>query len=101
MRPHAVVGFFLGFAPASTCEAQVSPVLSQKSLDAAPIVALADRDGHVPIIVEFASPVPADQIRPDPIVLAPLKAQIAAIQDALIGHHFDSAASPRAGVGFE
>jgi hypothetical protein len=95
------LAFLLGLTISSLSHAQISPALSQKSPDAAPIVALADRDGHVPVIVEFASPVPPGQIRPDPNVLAPLKARIAAVQDAIIGQHFDSAANPRPGQGFE
>jgi subtilisin family serine protease len=99
--PSVALAFFFSFSISSLSHAQISSALNQKSPDAAPIVALADRDGHVPIIVEFASPVPLNQIKPDANVLAPLKAQIAAIQDALIGHHFDSAANPRGGQGFE
>jgi hypothetical protein len=88
----------LALSPAS--HAQVQPALGQKSPDAAAIVALVERNGHVPIIVEFASPIPREQIKPDPSVLAPLKAQIAAIQDSIIRDHFGSASNPRQGQGF-
>ncbi len=40
------------------------------------------------------------QIKPDPALLAPLRAQIAATQDAIIGTHFGSPSNPREGQGF-
>jgi hypothetical protein len=75
--------------------------LARKSTDAAEIVALAQRQGHVRVIVQFASPVPPEQIRPDPASIADLRAKIAAVQDAIIAAHFGSASNPRPGQGFE
>jgi len=86
---------------ASMLSAQISPALSQKADNAAEITDIAERAGHVSVIVEFASPMPPDQIKPDPAVLASLKAQIAAIQDSIIETHFGSAANPRPGQGFD
>jgi hypothetical protein len=57
--------------------------------------------GHVPIIVEFGSPVPSNQIKPDPDSLASLKSKISAIQDAIIAAHFGDAANPQPGRGFD
>jgi hypothetical protein len=78
-----------------------SSALLQKATDAAAeIVALAQRQGHVRVIVQFAPPVPPEQIRPDPTSIANLRAKIAAVQDAIIADHFGSASDPRAGAGF-
>jgi subtilisin family serine protease len=79
---------------------QPSAALMQKSAQAAEIAVIADQRGHVRLIIEFASPVPANQVRPDPALLAPLRAQIAATQDAIIGTHFGSPSNPREGQGF-
>jgi hypothetical protein len=84
----------------SVSHAQVSAQLAQKAPDAAAIAAAAEQQGHVRIIVEFTGPVPANQLRPDPAFLAPVKAQIASVQDAIIGSVFGSATSPRPGQGF-
>src|SRR5215211_5555274 len=59
--------------------------LFQKATEAAEIMALAQRQGHVRVIVQFASPVPPEQIRPDA---------------ASIAAHFGSASNPRPGHGF-
>jgi subtilisin family serine protease len=80
-------------------QAQVSPQLAQKAPEAAAIAAAAQQDGFVRVIVEFAGPAPA-QLRPDPQVLAPLAADIAARQDAIITSHFGSATNPSPGQGF-
>jgi hypothetical protein len=80
--------------------AQVSAQLAQKAPDAAEIVATAGQDGHVRIIVEFAGPVPAGQLRPDSLFLAAIRSQIAATQDAIIASHFGSATNPSEGQGF-
>jgi hypothetical protein len=77
-----------------------SSALFQKATDAAEIVALAQRQGHVRVIVQFASPVPPEQIRPDAASIADLRAKIAAVQDAIIAAHFGGASSPRPGQGF-
>jgi hypothetical protein len=77
-----------------------SPQLLQKSSDAAELVGLAQQQGHVRVIVQFASPVPPEQIRPDPASIADLRARIAAAQDAIIAAHFGSAREPRPGSGF-
>jgi hypothetical protein len=77
-----------------------SSALFHKAPEAAEIVALAQRQGHVRLIVQFASPVPPEQIRPDPASIADLRAKIAAVQDALIASHFGSASDPRPGQGF-
>jgi len=84
----------------STAMAQ-SSALARKATDAAELVALAQRQGHVRVIVQFASPVPPEQIRPDPASIADLRAKIAAVQDAIIAAHFGSASNPRPGQGFE
>jgi hypothetical protein len=89
---------YLGFA--AMPHAQVSPQLAQKAPEAAEIAATAAQDGHVRVIVEFAGPVPNEQLRPDPQVLAPVTAEIAARQNAIIASHFGSATNPREGQGF-
>jgi hypothetical protein len=50
--------------------------------------------------VEFAGPVRAGELRPDPTVLADVRARIAASQDAIIVSHFGSASNPTDGQGF-
>ncbi len=77
-----------------------SPQFLQKSTDAPEIVMLAQQQGHVRVIVQFASPVPPEQIRPDPAGIADLRARIAAAQNAIIAAHFGSAREPRPGPGF-
>jgi hypothetical protein len=74
--------------------------LFQKATDAAELVALAQRQGHVRVIVQFASPVPPEQIRPDAAGIANLMAKIADVQDAIIAAHFGSASDPRPRPGF-
>src|ERR1700730_12259230 len=81
----------------SVCHAQVSPALAQKAPDAAEIVDIAGKKGYVRIIAEFSG---ANQVRPDPAQLAPIKQHIASMQDAIIASHFGSATNPRAGQGF-
>src|SRR5215208_6866681 len=74
--------------------------LFQKATEAAEIIALVQRQGHVRVIVQFASPVPPEQIRPDAASIADLRAKTAAAQDAIIAAHFGSASNPRPGHGF-
>jgi hypothetical protein len=78
-----------------------SSALFQKATDAAELVALVQRQGHVRAIVQFASPVPPEQIRPDAASIADLRAKISAVQDAIIAGHFGNASNPRPGQGFE
>ncbi|HEV1999976.1 MAG TPA: S8 family serine peptidase, partial [Xanthobacteraceae bacterium] len=78
----------------------VSTVLTQKAPEAAEITTIADRRGYVRVIVQFAPPLGLNQIRPDPTTLAPIKQQIAATQNAIIGTHFGNAANPAPGQGF-
>jgi hypothetical protein len=92
------VGMLAG-APAA--QAQPSATLSQKSGDAAEVVAIAQREGHVRVVVQFAAPVPPSQIGRDPAALANAQAQVAAMQDAIIAGHFGSATAPSSGIGFE
>ena len=91
----ALCGALIGAA-----KAQVSPQLAQKAPEADAISAEAAQNGHVRIIVEFAGPVPADQLRPDPQVLGPVRAEIATRQNAIIASHFGSATNPSEGQGF-
>src|ERR1700674_3459402 len=91
---------WMALGSSSAIAQQPSGALSQKSPQAAELTAVATRRGHVRVIVEFAPPLPPNQIRPDPALLEPLKAQIAARQNAIIGTHFGSASSPRPGQGF-
>jgi Subtilase family/FG-GAP-like repeat len=81
-------------------DAQVSAQLAQKAPDSEQMAADVAQDGYARVIVQFASPVPADQIKPNPQILAPIKAQIASAQDAIIASHFGSAANPSEGQGF-
>ncbi len=85
----------------SGTRAQSSAELLKKAPDANILSAIAEREGHVRIIVEFSGPLPANQIIADPALLGSVKAQIASIQDAIIATHFASAAHPRNGQGFQ
>ena len=105
-RPHAyalvaaaAAALIISLGLASATMAQSSS-LAQKGPDAAEIVAQAQRQGHVRVIVRFASPVPAGAIKPDPASIAKVKADVAAAQDAIIAAHFGSPADPRPGAGF-
>jgi hypothetical protein len=88
-------------AGTSLAVAQPSPSLLQKSEQAAEVVALAQREGHVSVIVQFEPPVPPSQIGRDAASVASAQAQVAAVQETIIASHFGSATNPRAGVGFE
>ena len=90
--------FVLGLATAAM--AQPSATLSAKAVDAATITTTAEQQGNVRIIVELASPVPPDEMKPDAASLTSIKARIAAMQDAIIASHFGSASSSSAGKGF-
>jgi hypothetical protein len=80
-----VLAGLTSLALASASHAQVSAALNQKASEAANIVATAEQKGHVRVIIEFAAPVPPNQMRPDPAFLAPVRAEIAANQGAIIG----------------
>ena len=73
--------------------------LSQKAPQASELLAKAQSDGHVPVIVQFASPVPPSQITHDQAAMAALSAQIHATQDAILNTHFGTA-TPTATAGF-
>jgi hypothetical protein len=98
MRNVLIAAFYVALIAAA--QAQVSAQLAQKAPEADAIAAKAAQDGYVRIIVKFAGPVPTDQLRPDPQVLAPVMAQIAARQNAIIAAHFGSATNPTQGQGF-
>jgi hypothetical protein len=93
----AVLLFMLG---ASMAGGQTSDPLAQKAPEAAELVAIAQRDGHVRVILTFDPPLPPDQVKPDPATISIIKAGVASRQDAIIADHFGSAASPAAGKGF-
>lgn len=78
----------------------VSTVLSQKAPEANEMASIADRRGHVRVIVKFASLVSPSQLALDPAALAAAKQQIATTQNAIITTHFGSAANPAPGRGF-
>ena len=84
----------------SVSQAQISQQLAQKAPEAATIAAIAEQNGFVRVIVEFSSPVPPSEMRPDSTFLAPIKERIAALQDSIIASHFGSAANPSPGQGF-
>jgi subtilisin family serine protease len=86
---------------ASAAAAQVSPALSQKAMQVDEILSIAQRDGSVRVIVQFESPTPPSEIRPDPANLAAIRTRVAAAQDAIISAHFGGATDPAAGAGFQ
>src|SRR5262249_10491830 len=90
---------FIVLASGSHAE-QISQQLAQKAPEAATIVAIAEQNGFVRVIVEFAAPVPPGEMRPDPAFLASLRERIASLQDAIIASHFGSALDPRPGQAF-
>jgi subtilisin family serine protease len=81
-------------------QAQVSAQLAQKAPEADEIVAITTQEGYVRVIVQFAAPSVPTELRPEAEFLAPIKTQIAALQDAIIASHFGSATSPSEGQGF-
>jgi hypothetical protein len=84
-----------GLAGAAMAE---TAALARKATDAAAIVALAQRQGHVRVIVQFPSPVPAGGT--DASGIDERKARIARVRDAIVAAHFGSASDPRPGQGF-
>jgi len=84
---------------ASMAIAQTAEPLTTKSAHAAELMAIAQRDGHVRVIVTFDAPLPPSQVKSDPATIAIIKAGVASQQDAIIAQHFGSA-SPAAGQGF-
>lgn len=85
----------------AVAQAPPSAPLTQKAPDAASLVAAAEQNGYVPVIVEFANPIPPSQMSPSPAVLSRARSQIAATQDAIISTHFGSVANPTRAQGFE
>src|SRR5262245_30347314 len=61
---------------------------AQRAPEAAEMLAQAQRQGHVRVIVGFDGP----PVRPDPEAIAAAKAQITATQKALMQSHLDPAA---------
>jgi hypothetical protein len=90
----------LSVALVGTVRAQVSAQLAQKAPAAAEIAAKAAQNGNVRVIVQFAAPGIPTQLRPEAEFLAPIKTQIASLQNTIIASHFGSATSPREGQGF-
>src|SRR5215472_11168577 len=84
----------------SAASAQISGALSQKANEAAEILSIAQRNGHVRVIVQFDSPMPASAIRPNAATLATVRGSVAAVQDQIIAAHFGSATDPARGQGF-
>lgn len=89
-------------APAQNAPPPAAPSASLQAIasEAAEMAAIARQRGHVRVIVQFASPVPPGDIRPDPAIIANVRARIAALQDGIIARHFGNAANPAAGRGF-
>ena len=94
-----LVAVLLSLAMGAT--AQISPALTRKAMEAEEIVAVAQRDGPVRVIVLFRSPVPPSDIKPDPASIANVKALVAATQDAIIASHFGGARDPAPARGFD
>ena len=91
----ALCGAFIG-----TAQAQVSPQLAQKAPEAAEIAAVVAQQGFVRVIVQIAAPAMPTQLKPDAEFLAPIRSQIATLQNAVIAAHFGSATNPSEGQGF-
>jgi subtilisin family serine protease len=89
-----------GLLWSSGAQAQLSFVLSSKSPDATSILEATSRDGHVPVIVEFASPVAPADMSADAASVESAKAQIASVRDPIIARHFGNATAPRPSTGF-
>lgn len=96
----AALAVLLHLAAAPMAQARVSTALSQKAPDAASLTATVDANGFVPIIVEFASPFAPEELKAKE-GLARAKAEVAAMQDAIIAAHFGDPARPAPGQGFE
>src|SRR5262249_25444592 len=97
-RGAVAAAFLLGLASAAA--AQISGALSRKSDAAAEILSIAQRNGHVSVIVQFDSPVPASAIRTNAAAVATVGESVAAVQDRIIAAHFGSATNPARGQGF-
>jgi hypothetical protein len=85
----------------AACAALAFPLAAQ-TLPGSPEIADAiAKRGFVRVIVQFAPPPAAADLRPgDPASIDALKSQIAARADAIIGDHFGAADAPREGAGF-
>ncbi len=101
MRSYAVcvgVGISLAvLAFSSPSQAQLSAALVQKAPEASALASAAERDGNVPVIVEFARPAGAPQLGRDAASQTAVRADITAAQNAIISTHFGSVSSPRRG----
>jgi hypothetical protein len=101
MAKFTTLGVLLSIVLAPSSHAQqISQQLAQKAPEAAAVVAIAEQNRFVRVIVEFAAPVPPSEMRPDPAFLASLRERIASLQDAIIASHFGSATDPRPGQDF-
>jgi hypothetical protein len=95
-----VAAVFLLMIAASMASAQTSDPLAQKAPEAVELMAIAQKDGHVRVIIIFDPPLPPDQVKPDPATIATIKAGVASRQDAIIADHFGSASNAAAGQSF-
>jgi hypothetical protein len=87
--------------PTVAAVAQPSAALAQKARDAGELTAMAEQRGHVRVIVEFALPGGPPRLTADPASVASVKAQVAAMQDAILVSYFGSATAPAPGAGFD
>lgn len=94
-RTAVAAAMVMGSITAATA-AEPSTALQLKADDAASLLATAESQGYVRVIVEFLQPNRPAALTPDPAALEPVKAEIAAIQDTLIAAHLSNAP---AGVG--
>jgi peptidoglycan hydrolase-like protein with peptidoglycan-binding domain len=70
-----------------------NPILQAKAPEAGNMIKIAEQNGYVRVRVDFADPQLRNDL-PNDIAYPAYRAQIAAIQDAIIASHFDSATNP-------
>jgi hypothetical protein len=90
----AAAAALLSFGVPTAAMAQ-SVVLSQKAGEANAIIGAARQGGQVRVIVGFESPVAPSQLKLTGTGVAGAAAQIAAVQDLILGRHFGSASSEK------
>jgi hypothetical protein len=101
----AITGVLIAFVAVILTQSaqaqQISPALGSKAPEAATIAATAQTNGHVRVIVLLDAPASVNQVKPELGAVAAAKAQVATLQNLVVGRHFGDAANPQQGAGFQ
>ena len=81
--------------------AQPTDSLLQKAAEASELSNIAEQEGVVRIIVEFAPMISAEVVRPEPAILARVKVYNRSMQDQIIVRHFGNADASSSAQSFD